>query len=278
MIAPSERGYIEAHAYIPEHLPDYVTSICKGEAILAENFVVYAAGSHLTFIGYPLQPELGDANLKGAFEGVVKRLHPETVSLLAPRVMPWFNPPAGLSDHYYKLDLEALSISPKLKSLLKRAGRELFVKKVRSFQEEHRRLVFDFLRSHSLVDKATGLIFERIERYLSFSGTAWAFEARDGMGRLIAFDVAEFGSKEYAFYMFNFRSSTDSVPGASDLLLSKIIEEARRARKRYVNLGLGINTGVTFFKKKWGGSGFLPYFLYERRWRTEELEALLGRL
>ena len=60
-------------------------------------------------------------------------------------------------------------------------------------------------------------------------------------------------------YMFNFSSKDRSTPGASDLLLSEIINHARTEQKKYINLGLGINSGVTFFKTKWGGIPFLPY-------------------
>jgi hypothetical protein len=278
MITRSERDYIEALAYIPEHVPEYVTSISKGEAILFDNFLVYRHERHLTFVGYPLRNTLGEGGLEQALERVIKQLHPQSLSLIAPNLAPWFDRSARQSDHYYDLDLTAFSISPKLRSLLKRAGRELSVHKVRSFHEEHRALVVDFLRSHSLLDQATRLLFGGIEKYLSSCSTAWIFEARDQKGKLAAFDVAEFGSKEHAFYMFNFRSPGCSVPGASDMLLSGIIEEARREGKRRLNLGLGINPGVTFFKRKWGGACFLPYFLYERRYRTESLDVLLRRL
>ncbi len=89
--------------------------------------------------------------------------------------------------------------------------------------------------------------------------TAWIFEARNQGEELVAFDIAEFGSKYYAMYMFNFSSKDRPAPGASDLLLSGILNQAMTEQKKYINLGLGINPGVTFFKTKWGGTPFLPY-------------------
>ena len=85
------------------------------------------------------------------------------------------------------------------------------------------------------------------------------------MRELVAFDVAEFGAKYYAIYMFNFSSKDRYIPGASDLLLSGVINQAITEQKKYINLGLGISPGVTFFKKKWGGTPFpslhfLPLF------------------
>ena len=56
------------------------------------------------------------------------------------------------------------------------------------------------------------------------------------------------------------------MPGASDLLLTHVIKQAKREGKQHLNLGLGINPGVTFFKTKWGGVPFLSHIscLYER--------------
>jgi len=135
-----------------------------------------------------------------------------------------------------------------------------------------------FLNTHS-VDEGTRFIFKRIDEYITSSSTAWIFNAKNKMGELVAFDVAEFGPKKYALYMFNFVSDALYVPGASDLLLSEVIQQAKTERKKYINLGLGINSGVTFFKKKWGGVPFLPYAycLYTPS-RVEVLDRLVQKL
>ena len=121
-------------------------------------------------------------------------------------------------------------------------------------------MVEEFLKTHP-VDEATRFIFQRIDDYLSSSKTAWIFDARNSRGELVAFDIAEFKPRDYAIYMFNFSSDTRYVPGASDLLLSEVIQQAKTEGKKYINLGLGINPGVTFFKEKWGGVVFLPHAL-----------------
>ena len=129
---------------------------------------------------------------------------------------------------------------------------------MRRLGEDHRRMMSDFLISHP-VDEATQSIFKQVPEYVSSVPTAWIFEARNHGEELVAFDVAEFGSKYYAMYMFNFSLKDRPIPGASDLLLSEILNHARTEQKRYINLGLGINSGVTFFKTKWGGVPYLPY-------------------
>ena len=98
----------------------------------------------------------------------------------------------------------------------------------------------------------------------------------DKQGRLAAFDIVEFGSKKYAFYMFNFRSKERSVPGASDLLLNEIIQTAKNEGKSFVNLGLGMNRGNISFKEKWGGKPFLDYtYCHYPLGRKESLLSLL---
>ena len=74
-------------------------------------------------------------------------------------------------------------------------------------------------------------------------------------------------------------AQTRYVPGVSDLLLFEAVKHSLSQRKTYINLGLGINPGVTFFKKKWGGVPFLPYmfYLYSRSKRPA-LKALFQKL
>ena len=73
-------------------------------------------------------------------------------------------------------------------------------------------------------------------------------------GRLVAFDVADIDAGKYAFYMFIVSSDEVDIPGASDLLLNKPAKRVRAAGMCYMNLGLGINEGIEFFKRKWGGA------------------------
>jgi hypothetical protein len=69
------------------------------------------------------------------------------------------------------------------------------------------------------------------------------------------------------------------VPGGSDLLLQRIAGEAKAEGKAYLNLGLGISGGVSFFKKKWGAVPFAPHiaYVYQPASRTA-VQTLLERL
>jgi hypothetical protein len=279
MITAAQQDYIEDHAYVPEHIPHYVIAISQTEPYLFGEFLAYAKKGHLILVGYPLKEPFEEKQLGRALDGAVKRFKPERVSLTAPSV------PSSLrdclhfpSDHYYRLDLASLSISQKLRNMLKRAHRELSVEKNENFGEEHRKMVEEFLKVHP-VDEATRSIFQRIDKYLSTSKTAWIFDARDKGNELVAFDVAEFQSRSYCFYMFNFTSDARYVPGVSDLLLSEVIQQAKKEGKKYINLGLGINPGVTFFKEKWGGVAFLSYaFCLFPPSKKESLDTLFQKL
>jgi hypothetical protein len=279
MITVGQRDYIEEHAYVPEHIPQYVTAISQTEPFLFGDFLVYVKKDHFIFVGYPLMESFEEKRMKIALEDAIKRFKPENVSLIAPAIPSSLNDhPHPPSDHYYRLEFSALSISQKLRNMLNRAGRELSAEKTRNFGEEHRKMVDELLKTHP-VDESTHFIFERIGEYLSSSPTAWVFDARNNRGELVAFDIAEFNSRDYAIYMFNFSSNALYVPGASDLLLYEVIQQSKTERKKYMNLGLGINPGVIFFKKKWGGMPFLPYtfYLYQTS-RKGYLEVLLQKL
>jgi hypothetical protein len=258
MITPDQRRTIEARAYVPEHWPGYVTAVSPVEPFRIGDFVAYVGQARLIFVGYPLGGAFEETELAAALEEAINRFKPGVVSIIGPA------PPASLpdcvespADAYYRLDLSALTVPQKVRNMLNRAGRELSIFQVERCGREHKKLIKAFLRHHRL-DEATQSIFEKIPEYAKTS-TARIFEARTGKGKLIAFDVAEFGAKDYAFYMFNICSKKQYVPGASDLLLARVIEQARREGKRHLNLGLGINPGVTFFKTKWGGVPFLRH-------------------
>ena len=61
--------------------------------------------------------------------------------------------------------------------------------------------------------------------------------------------------------------------------MREMIREASAQGKRFMNMGLGIDPGVTFFKTKWGGRPFLPYIGCEYTVpRDKTVQALLDKL
>ncbi len=269
MITRAEEAYVKEQAYLPEHVPGYVRSITGGEPFLLEQYLCYVAEGVLIFVGYPLNHSSDGSVMEEILREAVKRFHPRQAAILTDSVPP-LEGDARPPDSYYKIDLADLRTSSKVKNMVRRAGRDLEVAIGGEFTDEHRALISDFLASHP-VDDETRWIYERIPDYAASGPSVLLFHARNASGKLVAFDIAEFGARDWAFYMFNFRSALTCVPGASDLLLHAVILEARRQGKSSLNLGLGINSSVAFFKRKWGGFPFLRHQVLVHRPKPSSL-------
>lgn len=252
MITADERTWIHERAIVLEQIPSYVEAVTGGEPCLFEEHLVFRMGEHLVVVGFPLEGAFDEARLDALVRCAARHFEPSGISLLAPVV-----PPCMVSgtqeepDRYYRMAVQELAIPQKVRHMLHRAAQELEVTRGDRFRREHKKLVKGFRRTHAL-DDGTDLIFERLPDYAA-GDTVRIYEARDKRGHLVAFDLAELAAKETAFYAFNFRSAKHAVPGASDLLLYALIEDAVEAGRAYVGLGLGTTEGVAFFKTKWGG-------------------------
>ncbi len=279
MISQEETNLIYDHAYVPEHLVEYVVAVSDAEPYLFHNYLCYKKDEVLIFIGYPLGVIFNEKKMEASLDAASKIMKPRTISLIAPTVEKMN---ARIiqknSDFYYQLDLGNLIIPPKVHNMIHRASQEVSVEQSNKWQKIHETLVAEFLSTHQLSEEAQH-IFLKIPEYVPSSKSVSILNALNNEGNLIAFDVVDYGSRDYAFYMFNFASKEHYIPGASDLLLSQIIVSARLKGKKFVNLGLAINKGVAFFKQKWGGIPFLnhEFVLYETS-RTGIIDSLLGRL
>ncbi len=314
MIQEESLHRIASCAYVPEHMPAYVSSVSRAEPFLVGEYLCYAKGDHLAFIGYPLDRESTGEEMEMALRQALREFRPKRVSLVSQdippglekgigtrrdpscrkgdervvkgsrgpreRDRPWLwleTREAEVRDWYYRLELPRLRVPPKVANMIRRASREVQVERGGSMGPDHESMIRSFLSCRPM-DPGTREIFEHVPDYVNSVSTARLYSALDARGRLVAFDVGELGAEGYGFYMFNFRSQDAKVPGASDLLLHEMIKEARASGKAFLNLGLGINPGVSYFKEKWGGVRFLPYRfrLYGTR-GSAILDALMGR-
>jgi hypothetical protein len=256
MLSQEEKAQIYRQAYVPEHLPEYVTAISGAEPHLVEDHLCFTRRNHLIFVGYPLCHHRADT--PGAYRFACERFRPATVAILAPQIF-WL-PEADCrkqpSDSYYRLALPLHSLNPEAAYMVRRAAKELAVGRGK-FRREHQNLIKAFLKRPDL-SPAQIHLFKQMPQYLKRSATACLLEARKE-GLLAAFTVVDTGSAESGFYLFNFRSDTINVPGASDLLFHEMVKLALSAEKTALNLGLGIHPGLRRFKEKWGGVPFLSY-------------------
>ena len=307
-------AHITAEAVVPEQLVHYVRAVSGRRAVLCRGWPAYIHEGHAVLVAYPpawsgeatvdLRPALEDLRL-GACRTEAMGMSPagagnaarpcSRVTVLAPfRPAEAPDSASGKSDSYWQLPVPAPAPGAKLRNMLVRAGREL------RLEEEYwspacAELLRHYLRARPLPPGARA-VFEALPRYLGApdpDGTAKGgaskgnpgvilLAARRKDGELAGFSVGDFSGLRTAFYMFSFRRPA-APPGTADALLAGLLDKARRLGHERMNLGLGINGGIVFFKRKWGAVPFPPYV--ETSWdlRPEGVLArreggLLGRL
>ena len=274
MLNSEELCLVYERGYIPEHVPSYVEAVSSAESHLHDDYICFTSGTHLIFIGYPLKVRA--CQIEESFESAFESFNPATVAIIAPQLWSLDQSCESQStDTYYKLTLPLGPLDPELSYMVRRASRELQVM-TGTFGRDHRRLVKEFIADHELALEHKQ-IFERIPYYLKRSKTARLLEARKG-DKLEAFTIVDLGSANYAFYLFNFRSLEEHIPGASDLLFHEMVCLAQSNNKKAINLGLGIHLGIRRFKKKWGGSPFLPYTSVLLNRQQLKVDALVDKL
>lgn len=259
MLSKEDYAFLFEHSYIPEHLTAYVCSISAAEPFIHEGYLYYLKENHIIFVGYPLNKSFIKQEASEILRELIYRHKINSVALIAEVKLEIEGEIiTESSDHYYLLDLSSLKIDAKLRNSIRRASRDLKIEMSNNITSEHRIIIDEYIKSKKF-DSYTVYIFERIPKYIEDTKDAIVINARTKEGSLAGFNVLDLGSKNYAFYMFNFISRNKYIPGVSDLLMSKMIEIAMTEKREYINLGLGINEGVIFFKKKWGGRVFLDY-------------------
>ena len=255
MLSNQDLSHIYRHAYIPEHLPDYVEVISNAKPHLIEDHLCFTKKNHLIFIGYSLSGDKRD-NAQ-AYAAACNRFQPSTAAIISPKLWKladsFEEQPA---DSYYQLYLPVGPLAPGVAYMIRRAEKDLTICNGK-FGKEHKKLIKGFLSGHDL-SAPQQYIFKHIHDYLKRSTTGRLLEARKN-GLLAAFTIVDLGSADFAFYLFNFRSNKVHVPGASDLLFREMVNLAQSEGKKFINLGLGINRGIRRFKEKWGGVPFLAY-------------------
>lgn len=258
MLTPQQIRDVESRAYLPEHIVSYVTAVARAHPHLLEDYLYYERKDAVVFIGYPLSGEFNREVLKSHTEHLRRAYHPRPIALISPEdIYPPHTCLARRSDDYYRLDISRFTIKQKVRNMVSRAGRELEVVRGSQLSFEHEQLIREFIASRQL-DPFTIKIFQNIPNYVSSSNTVAVVSAWRGE-RLAAFDILDTTSDSYSFYMFNFSSRQDYVPGASDLLFNEIVALSREMDKKFISMGLGIHAGVRRFKEKWGGIPFLHH-------------------
>jgi hypothetical protein len=260
MLSPAEEEYILRNAKVPEHIPALMAGISQADLFLVGPFVCLAKDDWLIFVGYPLEGDFSEDSFSLALEKAMTLSRPSHTWFIAPKI------PASLvpkiksheDDFYYRLDLQNPQISRSLIRAAEKAAQTLSVSPSRLFSEEHVRLTEEFLKRQELPPRVHQL-YLRMKDYLAFSETSLLLSAWNRENRLSAYYVLELSAKKFLTYVVGCHSKVNYVPHASDFLFYEMIKLAKKNKKEYVHLGLGVNEGIARFKKKWGGVPFLKY-------------------
>ena len=259
MIGPDRLARVTASAAVPEQVVAYVSAVAGSRPRMIADCVGYASDGTLLLVGYPLH-DPRDVNAMTAAVGQALNMSGlERLTVIGPARPPQAPEKAMMAqDSYYALPVPAPPPGQKLRNLLHRARRELNVVQGRRLENDHTALVQRYLDERRLA-AGTRHIFGQLARYIETSAGSRVVSGRLADGRLAAFAVGEFAPLATAFFMFCFRDPELAPPGSADLVLESLLEEAHQRGHSRMNLGLGVNVGIGFFKRKWGAEPFLPY-------------------
>ena len=92
--------------------------------------------------------------------------------------------------------------------------------------------------------------------------------------------MLDYSTPAFVSYIVGARSRSHPVPHAGDALFAVMLEKARAAGCDFVQLGLGVNEGITRFKRKWGGTPQLSYVMaqWQERPRADVHKVVLDEL
>lgn len=275
MLTDREKKDVYRHAYLPEHLVDYVCAINNARPHLIENHLCFTRNRHMLFVGYPLNRSLA-TNIHSSFQKAISTFQPATATLFAENLG---HPEAAISieaaDDYYFLPLPPPPTPAALSYMVRRARKETDLSTA-PFGAAHQALIDQFLATNTL-SRRQRLSYERMGHYCRTTPTVKLLQATCA-GALVAFSVVDFGSALHAFYQFHIRNAERYVPGCSDLLFDEMLYQAQRQGKTGINLGLGTLHGIRRFKQKWGGRPFFKHQAVQMRFKGTMIERLLDTL
>jgi hypothetical protein len=279
MLTPEQETCILTHAYVPEHIVVLMTSLSGGEPFLIDDYFCCYKDDRVILVGYPLQHEFVFDKFDAVLEKVEEKFRPGRISLIAPKL------PRRLAarcrekdrDTYYTLDTRHPVIGSAVKRNLRKAGRRLTVERAVHMGDAHHQLTQEFLERVSPPLRVRELFF-KMPQYVASAGHAFVLNAWDSKQTLAAFYVVDLAAQNFSNYIVGCYSKKNYVLGASDLLLSELVELSAEHSKGYIHLGLGVNRGIRRFKEKWGARPTLRYEMCELVQKKTLILEVIGAL
>lgn len=268
---------------VPEHSIPLMTAMANGKTMTIESYQFYHGQDWLMAIAYPLSGKYSDRNFESALEKALDISGASQCHAIGAQLPISLQPYVISRDRYYALSSEA-SLPARLKGVVKNAASRYHISESAKFSPDHRMLWNEFLDSKG----SGGEMSQRVrELYLRTpaalalcDGSLRLLDARNEDGSLVASLLLDYAPSFFMSYILGVHSRKISCPHAMDLLFWTMIQNARKERKRYIHLGLGVNDGILRFKLKWGAKAYLPYQMAswdlapeERRIETASPEA-----
>lgn len=263
---------IGASALTPDQLLDYVSAVSGLESTAVEGCIFHHGEGYGVLVAYPSGNPENQIAVDAAVAKAMEFHGLKQISVLS-AIRPTLAPQSAesLKDAYWAIPIPPDAQSAKLRNMLKRAGKEINIFKEQgkeAWTKKHAELVEKFCkRRQATLNPGIIHIFSNLDKYLEKSPDAVLFSARNLNGKLCACAIGDYSSFKTAFYMFAFREP-DAPPGTADALLAAVAHEGHIHGQTVLNLGLGIDSGIEFFKKKWGAYVFLPYI--ETSWSISQ--------
>lgn len=260
-LTPNDERDALARAYVPEHIPGLMTAISRATPFRLDDYLGWAKDNWVIFVGYPLDGQFDAAHCEQLVARAREIYRPDYLWFIGPEIPPALAREcrARQSDHYLRLDLAHATIKSSLQREVNRAAQLLRIEATRAWTKEHQALTDELMRREKLPPLIVEL-YRAMPEYIAQCETARVLNARDARSALTAFFVVELAAAQFDTYVLGCHSKKNYVSHASDVLFARMIEDARARGKPFLNLGLGVNEGITRFKTKWGG---VPYLKYE---------------
>ncbi len=247
-------------AQVPEHSVNFMQAVSGGNAFVQDDYLCFSADDWLTIIGYPLKGEYSHESFLSAKHKAIEQSQAASCFCVAPDLPPSLQEYVEERDSFYTLPSSA-KIPPKLMGPIAKAKGKLKVELGNTFTAEHRRLWTEFMSRVPLKSKVRSLFASTAQVMAQNLDELFLLNAWNAEGHLVASLLLDFAPQNFCAYILGAHSKTHYTPHAADLLFAKMVELSKEKNKEYIHLGLGVNAGITRFKKKWGGTKSLPFVM-----------------
>jgi hypothetical protein len=276
VVAPCDISAVLEKATVPERSVAFMAAMSGGEPFRVGPYIFIAAEEWLPAVGYPLEGNYSPGGFEPALAQALRGTAAREYGAICPELPERLKARRRETDRYYVLDLGA-PVPARLERLARRAAATLAVAAGIQFTPAHRPLWAEFLGRTALPPNVREL-YARTESVRQRSPGLSLLNAWDREGRLAACLRLDAAPRRFTSYLLGAHSRDHFTPYASDLLFREMIRKARADGKQFLHLGLGVNAGIGFFKRKWGAGPFLPCVEADWEVKPQGLVSKLRRL